>query len=183
MEYTQSDKQDIANSVQRMADVAVESFKIAKESLVYATKVSRLRVTLDTVDALRRELARFPFLSFGNLDDFEQEVATYARELAGSLMADIAGGNQKGIDAEREGNLDEALAEYEHLVEMQADTPHTYRRLATIYRKLKQPQDEIRILRAALISIPETNPQHFKWFQDRLAAVTRRSLKLDADES
>ena len=87
------------------------------------------------------------------------------------MMSDIntfANGNMQGQKLEKEGKTDLAIEEYEKLIKLKADTPFTYRRLATIYKKRKQSDNERRVVEAALVNVPKSNNVHYPWFVNRL---------------
>lgn len=75
--------------------------------------------------------------------------------------------NAKGIALEKTGKIDEAISVYEKMLSDEVDTPHTYRRLAIIYSKRKEREEELRVLCAAINNIPTTNASHHQWFADR----------------
>jgi tetratricopeptide (TPR) repeat protein len=58
--------------------------------------------------------------------------------------------NLKGIDLEKQGKLEEAIRLYEQNINENFIGSHPYMRLAIIYRKRKQPLDEIRVLKKAI---------------------------------
>jgi tetratricopeptide (TPR) repeat protein len=64
-------------------------------------------------------------------------------ETAGSCVAD-------GIEAEKAGQIDKAIEAYEKCIELQFEGNHPYDRLAIIYRKQGQYDDEIRVLEKAI---------------------------------
>lgn len=71
--------------------------------------------------------------------------------MAGSPSLDtIVDRNLKGIEFEKQGMTDKAIELYEQNVADEVDTPHPYNRLAVIYRKQKQLDDEIRVLETAI---------------------------------
>lgn len=51
---------------------------------------------------------------------------------------------------ELEGNLEEATKLYEQVIKSKPLDEHPYTRLMIIYRKLKQPKDELRIIKFAI---------------------------------
>lgn len=65
------------------------------------------------------------------------------------LTQDVSN-NLDGIEAEKAGNLEEAIQLYEINVAQGFDGTHPYKRLAIIYRKQKRYDDEIRVLKAAI---------------------------------
>lgn len=58
--------------------------------------------------------------------------------------------NLKGIQLEKEGKIDEAITLYEKNIKENFIGNHPYDRLAIIYRKRKQIDDEIRVLQKAI---------------------------------
>jgi tetratricopeptide (TPR) repeat protein len=58
--------------------------------------------------------------------------------------------NLKGIEFEKQGKVDEAIKQYETNISKNVDGNHPYDRLAIIYRKNKQFDDEIRVLEKAV---------------------------------
>lgn len=58
--------------------------------------------------------------------------------------------NIKGIQLEKDGQVDKAIKLYERNVEENFEGNHPYDRLAIIYRKRNQISDEIRVLEKAI---------------------------------
>ena len=58
--------------------------------------------------------------------------------------------NLQGIELEKSGQVDEAIHLYEENVKEKFEGSHPYKRLAIIYRKRKQIDDEIRVLEKAI---------------------------------
>ena len=75
----------------------------------------------------------------------------------------------RGQALEKDRKIEEALLEYEKLLEQGVDTPFTYRRLAILYSKRKDRENELRVLRTALKNVPVENSKHYQWFAERLA--------------
>jgi len=82
---------------------------------------------------------------------------------------EAADGNMRGQALEKEGKVEQALLEYEKLLEQEVDTPFTYRRLAILHSKRKDRENELRGLRAALKNVPVENSKYYQWFAERLA--------------
>jgi len=59
--------------------------------------------------------------------------------------------NLKGIELEKAGRVDEAIALYELNIEENFEGNHPYDRLATIHRKRNQIDSEIRVLEKAIL--------------------------------
>lgn len=55
-----------------------------------------------------------------------------------------------GIDLEKEGMIDEAISVYEKSIMPKLPTKHPYQRLAILYRKRKDYENEIRVLKIAI---------------------------------
>jgi tetratricopeptide (TPR) repeat protein len=70
-----------------------------------------------------------------------QDMGDYSEQVQRNLTA---------IKLEKLGRVDEAIRLYEANVEESFDGSHPYTRLATIYRKRKQIDDEIRVLEKAI---------------------------------
>lgn len=173
-DFSQAEKEEVGRSAQRIADVIVESIELAKKSSNYATKMSRVRVARDNIELLKAEMARFDFMQIPNLGAIEWEIVQIEWAARDGKWVTIAEGNERGRAAEKAGDIDEALAEYEYLADMGAGSPLTYRRLAAIYKKLKKPEEEVRVLRAALKNVNQSNVEDFRWFIDRLANLAAR---------
>lgn len=58
--------------------------------------------------------------------------------------------NIYGKSLEKEGKIDQAIEVYESNILIHADTPFTYRRLSIIYRKRKEIDNEIRVLKQGI---------------------------------
>ena len=70
--------------------------------------------------------------------------------------------NQYGMQAEAAGDIEKAIRYYEDVVADKACLPHSYIRLAIIYKKQKRWEDVVRICDAALSVLPGTPG---KWCQ------------------
>jgi len=79
--------------------------------------------------------------------------------------------NLKGIELEKDGNVDQAIILYERNINENFVGNHPYDRLAIIYRKRKQFDDEVRILEKAIEIFEKitSSPKKFK----------KRDLKFD----
>ena len=64
-------------------------------------------------------------------------------ETAGSYVAN-------GIEAENAGQIEKAIEAYKKFIELQFDGNRSYDRLAIIYRKQGQYDDEVRVLEKAI---------------------------------
>lgn len=80
--------------------------------------------------------------------------------------------NLKGIELEKKGNIEDAVKLYEQNIADEFDGTHPYKRLAIIYRKKGQIEDEIEVLKKA-IQVLKSNK-----FKERLKkAKTLRTKK------
>jgi len=168
--YSDNDIQVIANSAGRYVEVINESLQIAVNSKNADTKLSRLSVAKQKLEELKDYVEEYPFLSLTSLDAVESDILRLELEFLRTGHQEIANGNSAGDLLEKEGRVDEAIAAYEALVGLKADTPFTYRRLAILYRKKKNSDDELRVIRAALETL-DRNTKHFDWFVNRLEKI------------
>ena len=65
-------------------------------------------------------------------------------------------------------NPQKAIKEYEKYVAEKSDKDAPYKRLAIIYRKLRQEENEIRVIETAIEVLSEEKPQKATWFINRL---------------
>ena len=159
----------IIESAHRLVDVINESLKIASESKNADTMISRLDVAKQRLSELKRLSKDHSFINLTQLPQVEQSIANLAREFGQAQYREAAEGNMSGQSLEKEGRIDEAIVEYERLLDAGVDTPFTYRRLAIIYSKRKEREEELRVLRAAIKNVPTQNRKHYQWFAERLA--------------
>lgn len=82
----------------------------------------------------------------------------------------IASKNDQGDKLEKEGKEEQAIAVYKELTNSNVRSPFPYKRLAILYLKKGETQNEIGVLNRALQSI-DKNDHHYQWFQDRLSKV------------
>lgn len=80
--------------------------------------------------------------------------------------------NAEGIEAEKNGDINLAIALYEKNISNGFNGSHPYKRLAIIYRKQKKYDDEIRVLQAAI-----KNTSKSEWFTNRLTQVQELKAK------
>jgi len=161
--------QSVIESANRLVDVINESLKIANESQNADTKISRLDVAKQRLSELKRISREHSFINLTQLPQVEQSIADLESEFGQAQYREAAGGNMSGQSLEKEGKIDEAIVQYERLIEAGVDTPFTYRRLAIIYSKRKKREEELRVLRAAMENVPKGNSKHYQWFADRFA--------------
>lgn len=161
--------QAVIDSAKRLTDVINESLKIANESKNAETKISRLDLAKKKLAELKQLSSKHPLIQLTQLPQVEQSIAELEIEFLQAEYREVSEGNMRGQALEKEGNLDEAIKEYERLLEEGVDTPFTYRRLAIIYSKRKENEEELRVLRAAVKNVPVGNSAHYQWLAERLA--------------
>ncbi|MFY0666315.1 MAG: tetratricopeptide repeat protein, partial [Natronospirillum sp.] len=161
--------QEISDSAQRLVEIINESLKIANESKNADTKLSRLDVAKKRLKELKKLSNEHPFIKLTQLEKVELSIVELEQEFIQAQYREAAEGNMRGQELEKEGNVDAAILEYERLLEDGVDTPFTYRRLAIIYSKRKETDEELRVLRAAIKNVPVGNSTHYQWFAERLA--------------
>ncbi len=159
-------------SAQRNADVVAESIAIARESHSAETKLSRLTVAKQKREELEWLLERYPFLRSADQNRMDADLTQLEAAIRTGGYQRMASENAKGSRLEKAGETDEAIAVYEGLVRARADTPHTYRRLAILYRKRKDRPNEERALSAALRNVPKSNATHYGWLSERFEKLT-----------
>lgn len=164
-------QQSFVRMAQRLAEVVNESLKLANESSVIETKLSRLSVAKDKLEDLKRLCAEHKYIKMLTLGDVEASIRLLELEFECAGYARLAQENARGESLEKSGDVDGAISTYEELVAQRTDTPFTYRRLCIIYKKLKRKDDEIRIINLALQNIPEQNAAHRAWFSERLVKI------------
>jgi tetratricopeptide (TPR) repeat protein len=165
--YTEADIPIIAQSASRLAEVINESIALAKNSHEASTKVSRLDVAKNNVAKLKELCQQYPFVEIKSLPEVEAELAELSAQFKMKGYRELAAGNEQGQMLEKEGQADRAIAVYEALLKKGTDTPFTYRRLAILYRKKGEPDQELQILKVAMENVPSKNAKHFAWFHDR----------------
>jgi len=88
-----------------------------------------------------------------------EEIGLHNRRLA-EILDIMVDRNNKGIELEKKGDIEDAIKLYEQNVADEFFGTHPYDRLAIIYRKRKQFDDEIRILKRK-ISINQEGLHYF----------------------
>lgn len=78
--------------------------------------------------------------------------------------------NKKGIEFEKKGKLEEAIAMYELNVDENFEGLHPYKRLAIIYTKLKLFEEADRVLRNGIRNVIEI--KHREELESRLLKIS-----------
>ena len=175
--YSKRDIETISASAQRHVDVINESLQIANNSKNPDTKVSRLDVAKTRLHELEELTERYDFLKLTQLDEVKVSIQELEFEFLQNNLREVASGNLDAQALEKEGKVDEALEIYEKLACEGTDTPFTYQRLAIIYRKKKNIDEEIRSIKQALNNVPKTNAKHYEWFEERLKKIEQKQKK------
>ncbi len=163
-QYSEKDIDSISSIAYQLGDTINESLAIATDSNNIDTKLSRLAVAKIKLEELKNLEKKYSFVTITTLDEVEKRISHLETKFENSGLKEIAEGNSNGDLLEKEGKIEEAIFQYELLVDKKVDTPFTYRRLAILYRKSKRREDEIRILNSALENIPQSNSKHYRWF-------------------
>jgi len=166
--YSSNDINAIASQAQRLVEIINESLTLSNESNNLETKISRLKLAKEKLADINKLANEYSFLSLTSLQDVEDSISKLEMEYLVAGYADIANGNETAEALEKEGKVEESIIVYEKLARRKVSTPFTYRRLAILYRKAKNKNEEIRILEEALNNVPPENAKHYSWFQDRL---------------
>ena len=94
--------------------------------------------------------------------------------------------NNEGIALEKEGKIDEAIAVYEQNIGKDVyQTHHPYYRLAVLYRKRKDYDNEIRVIEIAIKYLCNGNADIDGYGQRKAKALElkRKSLSLNSNEN
>lgn len=78
-----------------------------------------------------------------------QRLRNHNEEL-NNMLGVMVDRNLKGIELEKKGDIENAIILYEENVVDEFEGAHPYQRLAVIYRKRKQYDDEIKVLKKAI---------------------------------
>lgn len=167
----QSTLKQVTTLCQRYIDIINESLKIANDSNVVETKLSRLGVAKDNLLKLKEYSSAYSFITIEKLSDVEAAIGNLEMQFLVLNYKNIADGNEAGKALEAEGKIEDAINQYEALAAENVDTPFTYRRLCILYKKLKKGEDELRVLNLAIQNIPSSNAAHLAWFADRKAKL------------
>lgn len=148
--------------IKRNEQIIQESLDIAEKSKNFETVKSRVKLAKEKFKEIEAIGEKYPFLDIENLSKKSYEIAVSTNNILNSWYEKLSKVNQNGINLEKEGKIEEAIKVYEKGVKMDTDTPHTYKRLAILYRKKKDSKNEIRVLEKA------TKHTSKEWFTKRL---------------
>lgn len=113
------------------------------------------------------------FTTKSRLDEIETKSMNYGNRML--LLNKTAELNNKGIAYEKSGNISQAIKTYEECIALGYDAPHAYDRLMILYRKAKDYNNEIRVIKRALETFEY--PTLVKKYKDRLEKATTLSKK------
>jgi tetratricopeptide (TPR) repeat protein len=133
--------------VNRRAQIIQESMSIMDRTTNSETKTSRCNVLLDNAKAL----VKYEKIGIPTISPLPSElIRKYSWELQNSQWHIQAVRNIKGKELEKSGRINEAIELYEKNIAEEFDGNRPYDRLAIIYRKRKQYDEEIRVLEKAI---------------------------------
>jgi len=92
-----------------------------------------------------------------------EEIRLHNRRLA-EILDIMVDRNNKGIELEKKGDIENAIKLYEQNVDDKFFGTHPYDRLAIIYRKRKKFDDEIRILKRKISIFEKINQEGLHYF-------------------
>jgi len=88
--------------------------------------------------------------------DYEEAEAYKAEaERRERLLYTTAELNNKGLELEKRGEVPAAIATYEECIKLRYPAFHAYWRLCVLYRKAKDKENELRVIRVALDVFPD----------------------------
>lgn len=87
--------------------------------------------------------------------------------------------NNMGRKCEAEGDIDRAIRYYEKAIAAGFERPHPYKRLAVLYRKRKEFENEIRVCRLAMEMLARVYPNDENTGLEFQARITAAQGKLE----
>lgn len=89
-----------------------------------------------------------------------------------------------GIDLEKEGMIDEAISVYEKAITPRLPATHPYNRLMILYRKKKDYENEIRVIKIAIsVFMKENERRANRTIEDNSSLYNQVMLALETNES
>lgn len=83
----------------------------------------------------------------------------------------------QGMQAQKEGNIEQAISIYEKLLDRNFDGTHPYKELCIIYDKQKRYEDEIRVIKQLKKVTPKDRYKEgnkYRWYDERLKKLTSK---------
>lgn len=108
------------------------------------------------------------------MEEWEKKLAVY-KDDENSLQL-TASNNNKGIAFEKQGDTASAIEVYEKNLEIGYPASHSYNRLMIIYHREKRYEDEVRVIKKAIVAFSSDvryNKDVTKW-QERLNKLTNK---------
>lgn len=119
--------------------------QLEKAGIVGAASGAKPRKVLCVdIGGLENKLQRLTEEMFINTNEEDTEIARQEDYAPKSRLINI------GIDLEKEGMIDEAIKVYEKSIVSRLPIKHPYERLAILYRKKKDYENEIRVIKIAI---------------------------------
>ena len=104
-----------------------------------------------------------------------EKIRLHNRRLA-EILDIMVDRNNKGIELEKKGDIESAIKLYEQNVTDEFFGTHPYDRLAMIYRKRKQFDDEIRILKRKIPIFEKINQEGLHYFLEHCSKDCPKEL-------
>jgi hypothetical protein len=123
MVFSQQDKQVIADSAQRMADIVTESLSIARTTHNSSTRESRIKSARETMLKLRAMEAKYPFLKLSQFLDVEREIAELEKASSPSTAAESVQMHNNRMGALLENKDNNAIKGLVYHATLQLRTP------------------------------------------------------------
>lgn len=104
---------------------------------------------------------------------FEAKVDAMKKQAEIQHQIDIENTNMcnQGMQAERAGNIEQAIQIYESLLQRGFDGTHPYKELCIIYHKQQRYTDEIRVIHRLIQVTPKDRYKEgnkYRWYDERL---------------
>lgn len=115
------------------------------------------------------------------------ELQRYNRQ-QGKILSKVSETNNKGIAFEKEGRIDEAIQVYEENILLKHPATHAYKRLMILYRRNKDYDNELRVIKIAIEVFMQENErrandvivEHPEWENIIMQAMeTNEEARLD----
>ena len=110
---------------------------------------------------------------------FEAKVEAMKVQAEKQRLFDIENTNMcnQGMQAQRTGNIEQAIMIYEALLQRGFDGTHPYKELCGIYHKQKRYADEIRVINRLRQVTPKDRYKEgnkYRWYDERFNELTKK---------
>lgn len=128
------------------------------------------------------------YISWKQEDQIELETLQKYNKKQGEILSNVADTNNKGIEFEKQGNIDEAIHMYEENIALREPALHAYWRLIRLYRKRRDYYNELRVINIAIDVFMKENErranlvieEHPEWEDIIMQAMeTNEEVRLD----